>query len=300
MSSEQPASATFWNATWQVARKEILQHIRTKRLMIIGGLIIFALVLITLVFGPRIANNLEEFGFFEETSVAAENLVLVVFLGFLGLVFIQLLPIVLTADAVCSEWSSRTIFLLLSKPVSRVAFVLGKFLGSILTVVATLVILLGLDYLLMQPFYPGSPNADDVVGFLKFVAFLSVGCSALAAMALFFSTITRSTAISILVTLGVWLVGFTLLQYTGDLINAGRDNPDEDLAQFFRYLNPGYDMGLGIGYLGGDGVPGEAGGDPTAPPEDGPSAAIALAALAGHIVVWFAGALLIVRNRNFE
>lgn len=299
MSMEQSAQSTFWNATWQVARKEILQHIRTKRLLIIGGLIIFALVMITLVFGPRIARNLDDFGGFGDSPVALENLVLVVFLGFLGLVFIQLLPIVLTADAVCSEWSSRTIFLLLSKPVSRTAFVLGKFLGSILTVLGTLVILLGLDYLLMQPFYPGSPNADDVIGFVKFVAFLCVGSSALAALALFFSTITRSTAISILATLGVWLVGFNLLQYTGDLINAGRDDPDEDLAQFFRYLNPGYDMGLGISYLASDEATNEATGAPM-DTEDGPSAAIALLALAGHIVVWFSGALLVVRRRNFE
>ena len=298
MTQELDARTTFWNGTWQVARKEVLQHIRTKRLLIIGGLIIFALVMVTLVFGPRIARNLDDFGFFEETTVAAENLVLVVFLGFLGLVFIQLLPIVLTADAVCSEWSSRTIFLLLSKPVSRTAFVLGKFLGSIVTVLGTLIVLLGLDYLLMQPFYPGAPNADDVLGFAKFVAVLCVGCSALAAMALFFSTITRSTAISILVTLGVWLVGFNILEHTGELINAGRDNPDEDLSQFFRYLNPGYDMGLGIGYLVPDVAPtGEpVGGDPS----DEPSPVIALLALAGHIVVWFSAALLIVQRRNFE
>lgn len=298
MNEAHGSGSTTWHAVWEVARKEVLQHVRTKRLLIIGGLILFALVMITLVFGPRIARNLDDFGFFDDSPAAAENMVLVVFLGFLGLVFIQLLPIVLTADAVCSEWSSRTIFLLLSKPVSRSAFVLGKFLGSIVTVLGTLVILLGLDYLLMQPLYPGNPDMDDILGFAKFVAFLCVGCSALAAMALFFSTITRSTSISILVTLGVWLVGFTLLQFTGDLINAGRDNPDEDLAQFFRYLNPGYDMSLGIGYLTGDDVSdGSSGGGFGA---ESPKAGFALLALAIHIVVWFSAALLVVQRRNFE
>lgn len=296
MSAEQPPTSTFWNATWQVARKEVLQHIRTKRLLIIGGLIIFALVMITLVFGPRIADEFApEEG---EDVVGLENVALTIFLAFLGLVFIQLLPIVLTADAVCSEWSSRTIFLLLSKPVSRSAFVLGKFLGSVVTVIVTLVVLLGLDYLVMQPLYPGSPDSEMVWGFVKFLLFICAGCIALAALALFFSTVTRSTAIAILITLGVWLVGFTLLEHTGELINFGRDNPDEDLAQFFRYLNPGYDMALGIDFL----MPDEESPDeiPGFTPPEEPSPAIALLALLGHTVVWFGGAFLVVQRRNFE
>ncbi|MFA5943348.1 MAG: ABC transporter permease, partial [Candidatus Thermoplasmatota archaeon] len=192
MSHVQEGQSTFWNAMWQVARKEILQHIRTKRLLIIAGVIIFALALVTLVFGPNIARSFDDFGF--QSDAATENLLLSVFLGFLGLVFIQLLPIILTADAVCSEWSSRTIFLLLSKPVSRTAFVFGKYVGSLVTVVVTLVVLLGLDYAIMQPLYSGEPDAQDILGFAKFLGFLCVGSAALAAMALFFSTVTRSTA----------------------------------------------------------------------------------------------------------
>ncbi|HUR25678.1 MAG TPA: ABC transporter permease [Candidatus Thermoplasmatota archaeon] len=290
-----PAGSTTWHATWEVARKEVLQHIRTKRLLIISGLIIVALGMITLVFGPRIARDIGDFGFGDGTAL--ENLLLSVFFQFFGLVFIQLLPIVLTADAVCSEWSSRTIFLLLSKPVSRTAFVLGKYLGSLLTVVVTLVILLGLDYLIMQPLYAGSPSADDVLGFVKFLGFLCVGCAALAALALFFSTVTRSTAIAILITLGVWLVGFSLIGFVGDILNIGRSDPNEDLAMAFHYANPGFDMGLAVGFLvpdsGADGFTG-------APAEGGPSPTIALLALLGHVVVWFSGALLIVRKRNFE
>ncbi|MHB1260787.1 MAG: ABC transporter permease [Thermoplasmatota archaeon] len=287
--------APFWNATWEVARKEVLQHIRTKRLLIIGGLIILALAMITLVFGPRIARDIGAFGFGDEAAL--ENLLLMVFFQFFGLVFIQLLPIVLTADAVCSEWSSRTIFLLLSKPVSRTAFVFGKYLGSIITVVVTLVVLLGLDYLIMQPLYAGTPSGNDVLGFVKFLAFLCLGCSALAAMALFFSTVTRSTAIAILITLGVWLVGFNLIGFVGDIMNIGREDPNEDLAQAFHYINPGYDMGLAVSFLM-ENPPSEEFGAPA--PDDGPSSAIAALALVGHVVVWFSAALLVVKRRNFE
>ena len=277
MNDAHGTSATTWHAVWEVARKEILQHIRTKRLLIIGGLIIFALVLVTLVFGPRIARSFDDFGF--QSDTATENLLLSAFLGFLGLVFIQLLPIVLTADAVCSEWSSRTIFLLLSKPVSRTAFVLGKFLGSLITVVATLVVLLGLDYIIMQPLYSGTPDGEDVLGFVKFLGMLCLGSAALAAMALFFSTVTRSTAIAILITLGVWLVGFNLIGNLGNIINLGSEDPNEDLAQGFQYVNPGYDMGLAVGFL----VKPQS--DEFGIIDDGSDPVVAMLALLGHVVV---------------
>lgn len=294
MNEGHAAGSTTWHATWEVARKEILQHIRTKRLLIIGGLIILALSMITLVFGPRLARDIGDFGFGDEAAL--ENLLLAAFFQFFGLVFIQLLPIVLTADAVCSEWSSRTIFLLLSKPVSRTAFVFGKYLGSLVTVVATLVVLLGLDYIIMQPLYAGTPGGDDVLGFVKFLAFLCLGSAALAAMALFFSTVTRSTAIAILITLGVWLVGFNLIGFVGDIMNVGRSDPNEDLAQAFHYVNPGYDMGLALEFLVPSSLREELGGQP----EDGPSPTVAALALLAHVVVWFSAALLVVRKRNFE
>jgi ABC-type transport system involved in multi-copper enzyme maturation permease subunit len=278
----------FAHAVYEVARKEAMQHVRTKRLLIIAGLIVFALALVTLVFGPRLARDAGGFGV---GGGSTENVLLAVFLGFLGLIFIQLLPIVLTADAVCSEWSSRTIFLLLSKPVSRTAFVLGKMLGSLITVVVTVALLLGLDYAVMQPLYSGSPSGEEVLGFVKFVAFVCVGCTALASLALFFSTVTRSTSIAILLTLGAWLVGFTILEHLGELIYAGRSHPDQGVIQGFRYVNPGYDMGVGIRFLTPALSTGDAGGvDPGA----------ALLALLAHIVLWFGLALLIVRRRNFE
>jgi ABC-type transport system involved in multi-copper enzyme maturation permease subunit len=283
--------SSFTHAAYEVARKEVLQHIRTKRLLIIGSLLVVALVLITIVFGPSITRGFNV----AELGISGENLLFIAFLTFGGYLFIQLLAIVLTADAVCSEWSSRTIFLLLSKPVSRSAFVLGKFAGSLATIVATLVILLPLDYAIMQGLYKGTPSGGEVLGFLGAVGVLVLGCAALAALALFFSTLTRSTTMALLMTLGAWIIGFKVIGSIGIFITLGQKDPDPHLAQNFQYLDPGHDMTAAADLL----VPDDLG--PGSIFGSGPeSLGLALFALAAHTVLWFALSFWIVQKRNFE
>lgn len=290
------ASRDFMRGVYEVARKEVLQHFRTKRLLIIAALVVASLVLITMVVGPRIARG------FDLGVVATENFVLLMYFStFLvgGYFFFQLMAIVLTADAVCSEWSNRTIFLLLSKPVSRVAFVLGKFLGSLVTVAGAIVVLLGLDYVVMQGLYSGSPTGEEVLGFLAAVGILALGAAAYCAIALFFSTITRSTVMALLFTLGMWIIIFPLLGQVGFFIELSHDPPDldSDLVDGWRYLNPGADMSAAGAQL----VKSEdvrsfldfLGQTPDSTP-------LAILALLAHIVGWTALSLLVVHRRNFE
>lgn len=288
MTQELAGGSTWMNAMLQVARKEVLQHIRTKRLIIIGALLLFAMAMVTIVFGVDITKGFDV----REQGISSENFLLVIFLQFGGLLFIQLLPIVLTSDAVCSEWSSRTIFLLLSKPVSRSAFVVGKFVGSVLTIAATMILLLGLDYAVMQPLYTGSPTGEEVIGFLAALGFLILGTAALAALALFFSTITRSTALAVLMTLGIWLIGFKLLGLIGFFITLGQEDPSEKLAVAFSYIDPSSDLGYATQLL----VPEDLGQEFSG----GGDLGWAALALVIHIVLWFGLSLLVVKRRNFE
>src|SRR5262245_18543116 len=97
------------------------------------------IVAVTLVFGPGIAKEFRADALRNggEFPNALENAVLALDFGVPligGLPFTQLLSSILTGYAVCSEWSNRTIFLLLSKPVSRTSFVTGKLLGNLFTV----------------------------------------------------------------------------------------------------------------------------------------------------------------------
>jgi ABC-type transport system involved in multi-copper enzyme maturation permease subunit len=298
-------ATSFWNAVYQVARKELLQHIRTKRLLIIGGVLVLLLALITLVFGPAAVRR----GGVSGSGVSGQNFILAFYFGVFGiggLAFTQLLSIVLTADAVCSEWSNRTVFLLLSKPVTRTAFVVGKFLGNLVTIALTLVTLFCAFYLVMQPFYDGSPSAAEVQGFFAMLAMVVLGSAAFAAISLFFSTLTRSSITSILLMLSLWIIVFPLLGSLGTLMHFGDGTPTDSLAiQGWRYLNPIADMQAAARLL----LPGHQGLFSSVEaftdqlnPFSGAAKDTGIAALmlTAYTLVSLAGSVLVVRRRNFE
>lgn len=304
---ENSPASDFTRAVYEVARKEVLQHIRTKRLLIIGIAMAVLLFAVTLGFGPELMKNVGS----DESANSHENTVLAFYFGFAligGLTFTQLLAIVLTSDAVCSEWSNRTIFLLLSKPVSRTAFVVGKFLGNVAVLAGTILVLFSLAYLLMQPLYDGSPTGAEVGGFFLTVLLIVLGCMAYAAMAMFFSTLTKSTILSTLITLAMWIIVLPLIGLTGFFTNLG--DPDAGEEEFFDspkvqatlYLNPASSMQSVVPLL--------------LPHDDGDfkevirflnffnpapnSVGIAVASLAAYTTVFFAASILVVRMRNFD
>lgn len=296
----------FARSVYEVARKEVLQHIRTKRLLIIGIAMAVLLLTVTMGFGPNIMRTFDA-----DTPNAQENTILAFYFGFAligGLVFTQLLAIVLTADAVCSEWSNRTIFLLLSKPVSRVAFVVGKFLGNITVLAGTILALFSATYLVMQPFYRGAPTATEVGAFFLTILLIILGCMAYAAMALFFSTLTKSTIMSTLITLAMWIIVLPLVGALGFFTHLGDPNAgdesffDSDEVQRTLYFNPASDMQAVVPLL--------------LPHDDGEfkevvrflnffnpapnNVDLAVASLGAYTVVFFAAAIAVVRFRNFE
>ena len=207
----------FVRAAYEVARKDFLQHVRTKRLLVIGIFFIVVLQIVTMViplaFG--IADDDPPSG-----SPSRENEMFFFHLNasfFGGLFAIQLLCIVLTADAVCSEWGNRTIFLLLSKPVSRTAFVVGKYLGSLASILPLVLVIYLLQYFLMMAIYAGQPTGDEVSGFFQMLGMLVLGSMAIASVALFLSTLTRSTVMALVLCLLTAIILLPLLSMIGDI-----------------------------------------------------------------------------------
>ncbi len=223
----------FWHAVFQVGRKEFLQHFRTKRLFVVGTLLAVTMVLATVV-APKVfyeeerANEpdtaFDEFGnpvdYEPDYSDYEPNQVLVIYLAapiIGGYMFVQLVAIILTSDSVCSEWQNRTIFLLLSKPVPRSAFLIGKYAGTVGALSAVvLAVLLG-DYIAMNLLLPEGREAD-ALAFLGAAAILILGAAGFAAFSLFTSTITRSTIMSTLAGLGAWLFIFPVIGSVGFIV----------------------------------------------------------------------------------
>ena len=207
----------FWRSVYEIARKDVLQHIRTKRLLVIGIFFFVLLQVVTLVI-PLMFDQGQDNPSPGEPST--ENMWFFIHLNasfFGGLFAIQLLSIVLTADAVCSEWGNRTIFLILSKPVSRTAFVVGKYLGSLMSILPLVLVLYVVQYFVMMAVYPGQPTGDEVVGFMQMLLMVVLGSMVIASVALFLSSLTRSTVMALVLTLLTAIILLPLLSAIGDI-----------------------------------------------------------------------------------
>jgi ABC-type transport system involved in multi-copper enzyme maturation permease subunit len=105
------------------------------------------------------------------------------------------------ASMLAKEYERRTIFVALARPISRLQFIAGKYLG--LTAVLFLNwLLLTLTEVFLFLSLGGTPNATIFYG----MAFLWVQACVLAAFAVFFSSFT-TTSISVMLVIGLYLIG---------------------------------------------------------------------------------------------
>lgn len=299
-----PQTVDWLRAFYEVARKEVLQNIRTKRVLIIGILFFVTIFFFTLVLPVWILD----LGEHSPGTPAGENMAMMGYLNASivgGGFMIQLLAMVLTADAVCSEWQSRTIFLLLSKPVPRSAFVIGKYAGAMVTVLATYILIFSFQYVILLPAFEGTPSGEEVGRFFGALGVLAIAAGAVAAVALVFSTITRSTAQAVVFTLLAIMLVFPIVGNIGDIMaevdeEHGPVDHEDWKYDWSHYLSPERSLAVASdvmveGYE--NDVFALGGVVPSLPP-----ARPWLSVTSGIVMaVGFVGlAVLIVKRRNFE
>ncbi len=152
----------------------------------------------------------------------------------LGLATIELAGILMTVfigvGLVAREIERRSIFSLLSKPLPRWEFIVGKYLGLVLTIVVNIGAMTVVFYLVLAWLGWTSPEnvrlawtappADPMllVAIVEIVAELAL----LTAVALFFSTFSSSTLLSVAFTVGLLIAGELSqdLRHFGDLVDA--------------------------------------------------------------------------------
>ncbi|MGB1587097.1 MAG: ABC transporter permease [Thermoplasmatota archaeon] len=305
----------FWHATREVARKEFLQHIRSTRLIIVGLLFAASLIVTTIVFPVSLGFD-EAFSEGDGANRAdgpyvpgGENVAMAFFLTIPilgGVFFMQVLAIIMTSDAVCSEWNNRSIFLLLSKPVPRGAFLLGKFLGSVVPLVVMVSLLMIIDYLVLQAIFPGDTIARDWGRFFGGLGMIVLGLTVFSTMGLFFSTLTRSTLASLFMTFGVAFLALPLVGLIGEINlwtdqeNAAFGELDPDAAEYdwSRYFNPGSIFTKANEVIAGEDF---AFGFSFLVPTQAPAHTwLSVVAGLGFAVLFYAGAWVMVQTRNFE
>jgi Cu-processing system permease protein len=195
----------------------------TIRDKILYNLVLFAILLIgasvllgTLTIGEqaRIVNDL---------GLAAINLVAVVIAIFVGI------------GLVTKEIERRTIYTILSRPVTRVQFILGKYIGLGFIVMVNMAIMFGMFLLTIWL------SGNSIYGSLfQAVQLMLVETWLVMAIALFFSTFSTSI-LSATMTIGLYIIG----HLTSDLKSMAEksDNPlTEAVMATLYYVCPNLEM----------------------------------------------------------
>src|SRR5687768_12314371 len=140
-------------------------------------------------------------------AIATFGLLIAVFIG-IGLVW--------------KEVERRSIYSLLSKPIGRADFILGKYTGLILTLAVNLVVmtiayygvLAVMGWLTDPSIRSAWPAPATDVSLLKAVVLIGIELMLVTALALFFSTFS-SPFLSAVLTIGLWVIG----HFNADLRN---------------------------------------------------------------------------------
>lgn len=165
----------------------VRQHLRTKVLHVI---FLFGVVLLL-------------GGFIVSSLAAHERLRMLVNLGLSGIEFISLITIVFVMSTlVLEEMESRSIYLILTHPISRTTYLIGRYAGTLVSIGVGIGGMMVLHLVLLmlygwqfQLFYLGAV----ALSFLK-IAVVS-------AIALFFSLFSTSAPLAMVFTFFIWVIG---------------------------------------------------------------------------------------------
>ena len=192
-----------------VAVNVFKESVRDK---ILYNLVIFAVLMISTSYligqltGGQDVKIIKDLGL---ASISIFGLLISVFIG-IGLVW--------------KEVEKRSIYTLLSKPIRRGEFVVGKYVGLVLTLVINVAVMTVAFYAVVgymgwaapenvRAAFP-SPAADPAM--LKAVALIMIELMLVTAIALFFSTFS-TPFLSAMLTVGLWVIG----HFNDDLRNLG-------------------------------------------------------------------------------
>jgi ABC-type transport system involved in multi-copper enzyme maturation permease subunit len=151
-------------------------------------------------------------------------------------VFGTLIAIFIGIGLVYKELEKRTVYALLSKPVHRYEFVLGKYFGLLITLLVNVVIMT--VFLVLTLLYQGGLDLRGYLTLIPAVYLIYLSLALTTALALVFSTFS-TPALSAVFTLFLWVIG----RFNADLLDFGRltESPAiERLTGVIYYVLPNF------------------------------------------------------------
>lgn len=203
-----------------IALNTFRENLRDK---ILYNLLLFAGLLITasMLLGSLSISEQEKI--VTDMGLAAINLIGVIIAVFVGI------------GLVSKEIERRTIYTIMARPISRVQFVLGKYLGLVVTLSVNLSIMLLV--FLLTIWWSG---ASVHISLLQAVELIFVELLVVTALALFFSTFS-SAMVSASMTLGLYVIG----HLTPDMKGIAEKSQNELVTMLLTgiyYLCPNLEM----------------------------------------------------------
>ena len=191
---------------WTIARNTLREAVRNK---VLYTLLFFAILIISIGVVLSALSYVESERILQDIGFAAIRLFSVAIAIFVGVSLIH------------REVERRTVYTILSKPLSRAEFLLGKYLGLVVTIwmqMAIMVVAFAIVSLAT-----GAPlNAGHAVAFLL----TAVELALIVAVATFFSAFTTPLLASFF-SVGIWAVG----HLTRDLRDIGLSSDSESIRQ---------------------------------------------------------------------
>ncbi|MGB7086816.1 MAG: ABC transporter permease [Phormidesmis sp.] len=178
---------TAFSRIWTIAHNVLLEVVRDRILYVIGVFAIIMVLAITLL--PEVAAGTEN-KLILDTALASINLLSLFVVVFIGTGLIN------------KEIEKKTVLVLISKPVSRLEFILGKHLGLSLV----MALLIGSLTIVMLGLLAFSGVTFQLHLMLLAVLFMFLEMVLLIAAAMMFGTLT-STVLATLMTLATFAVG---------------------------------------------------------------------------------------------
>ncbi len=193
-----------WTGLGAVLAKEMADQLSSARMRILEGLIV--LTSIAAVYGAirnlRTTVAQDAFLFLRLFTTAQEPLP--AFVGFLAFL-VPLIAISLAFDSVNGELNARTMARVLSQPIYRDAFLLGKFLAGLATLALVLsaiwLLIFGLGLVTLGV----PPSGEEVARSLWFLLLTIFYGGVWLALGMVFSVVFRQPATAALASIAVWL-----------------------------------------------------------------------------------------------
>lgn len=182
-------------ALWPIAVITFKEGIRNRA---VYGISIFALLLLG-------ANLLISGMIMQEVGKVAVDMALST-ISFAGLLLVLFIGINLMAK----DLDKKTIYMVLSRPISRFQYILGKFLGMTLLILVTLSVLsifAALSILMVKMSYPGYFPRFSWSMVLLAISFASLMLILLSALSFLFASFASTSFITLVLTIITYIIG---------------------------------------------------------------------------------------------